>query len=109
MKDLGAVKQILGMRITRNSGILRLSHEEYVKKVMNRFSMSDVKFVSTSLATHFKLSKEQSPTTEEERDHMDKVPYASTIGSLMNVMVCTIPNIAHAMEIVSRYMSNLGK
>ena len=58
MKDLSAAKQILGMRITRNSGMLRLSQEEYVKKVLSRFSMSDAKSVSTLLATYFKLSKE---------------------------------------------------
>ena len=57
MKDLGAAKQILGMRITRSSGVLRLSQEEYVKKVLSRFSMSDAKLVSTPLASHFKLSK----------------------------------------------------
>ena len=58
MKDLGAAKQILGMRITRNSGLLRLSQEEYVKKVLSRFSMGEVKLVGTPLATHFKFSKE---------------------------------------------------
>ena len=109
MKDLSATKQIFGMRITRNNGILRLSQEEYVKKMLNRFSMSDVKSVSTPLATHFKLSKEQSPTTEEERDHMAKVPYASAIGSLMYTMVCTRPDIANAVGVVSRYISNPGK
>ena len=66
MKDLGAAKQILLMRITRNNGVLWLSQEEYVKKVLSRFSMSYAKLVNTPLATHFKLSKEQSPTTEEE-------------------------------------------
>ena len=60
MKDLGPAKQILGIRITRSSGVLRLSQEEYVKKVLSRFSMSDAKPMSTPLASHFKLSKEQS-------------------------------------------------
>ena len=40
---------------------------------------------------------------------MSKVPYASAIGSFMYVMVCTRPNIAHAVGVVSKYMSNLGK
>ena len=70
MKDLVVMKLILGMRITRNSGVLRLSQEEHVKKVLSRFSMGEAKPVSTPLATHFKLSKEQSPTTEEKQDHM---------------------------------------
>ena len=39
---------------------------------------------------------------------MSKVPYALAIGSLMYAMVCTRPNIAHAVGFVSRYMSHLG-
>ena len=71
--------------------------------------MNEAKPVSTPLGSHFKLSKEQSPKTEEERDHMSKVPYASAIGSLMYAMVCTRPDIAHAVGVVSRFMSRPGK
>ena len=45
--------------------------------------MNEAKLVSTPLGSHFKLSKEQSPKTEEERDYMSKVPYASAISNLM--------------------------
>ncbi|RVX12498.1 Retrovirus-related Pol polyprotein from transposon TNT 1-94 [Vitis vinifera] len=111
MKDLGAAKQILGMRIIRDkaNGTLKLSQSEYVKKVLSRFNMNEAKPVSTPLGSHFKLSKEQSPKTEEERDHMSKVPYASAIGSLMYAMVCTRSDIAHAVGVVSRFMSRPGK
>ena len=60
--------------------------------------MNEAKRASTPLGSHFKLRKEQLPKTEEERDHMSKVPYASTIGSLMYAMVCTRPDIAHAVD-----------
>ncbi|MCI62396.1 GDSL esterase/lipase 1-like, partial [Trifolium medium] len=40
---------------------------------------------------------------------MAKIPYASAIGSLMYAMVCTRPDIGHAMGVVSRFMSNPGK
>nr|CAN76388.1 hypothetical protein VITISV_037906 [Vitis vinifera] len=111
MKDLGAAKQILGMRIIRDkaNGTLKLSQSEYVKKVLSRFNMNEAKLMSTPLGSHFKLSKEQSLKIEEERDHMSKVPYASAIGSLMYVMVCTRPDIAHAVGVVSRFMSRPGK
>ena len=39
---------------------------------------------------------------------MSKVPYASTIGSLMYAMVCTRLDIVHAVGVVSRYMSHPG-
>ena len=80
-----------------------------MKKVLSRFSMSDTKPVNTPLAAHFKLSKEQSPTTEEERDHMAKVSYASAIRNLMYAMICTRPDTAHAVGVVSRYISNPWK
>jgi hypothetical protein len=40
---------------------------------------------------------------------MSRVPYSSTVGSLMYVMVCTRPDIAHAVGVVRRYMNNPGK
>ena len=59
MKDLRAAKQILGMRITidKANGILKLSQTEYVKKILSRFNMNEVKLVSTPLGSHFRLSK----------------------------------------------------
>ncbi|RVX07359.1 Retrovirus-related Pol polyprotein from transposon TNT 1-94 [Vitis vinifera] len=60
MKDLGAAKQILGMRIIRDkaNGTLKFSQSKYVKKFLNRFNMNEAKPVSTPLGSHFKLSKE---------------------------------------------------
>ena len=55
------------------------------------------------------LNKEECPMTQEEMAHISKVSYASTIGSLMYAMVCTRPDIAHAVGVVSRYMNNPGK
>ena len=42
-------------------------------------------------------------------DHMSKVPYASAIGSMIYAMVYTRPDIAHAVGVVSRFMSKPGK
>ena len=111
MKDLGAAKQIFGIRIIRNkaNGTLKLSQSEYVKKVLSKFNMNEAKPVSTPLGSHLKLSKEQSLKTKEEMDYMSKVPYASTIGSLMYAMVCTRPDIAHPVGVVSKFMSRPGK
>ena len=40
---------------------------------------------------------------------MALVPYASAVGRLMYVVVCTRPDIAHAVGVVSRYMANPRK
>jgi hypothetical protein len=68
MKDLGAAKKILGMRITRDrkNRKLTLSQGEYIEKVSERFRMHNEKPISTPLASHFKLTKEMCPKTREE-------------------------------------------
>ncbi|KAE8706002.1 hypothetical protein F3Y22_tig00110410pilonHSYRG00039 [Hibiscus syriacus] len=50
-----------------------------------------------------------SPKDDAEREYMSKVPYASAVGSLMYAMVCTRPDISHAIGVVSRYMHDPGK
>jgi hypothetical protein len=65
MKDLGATKKILGMRIIRDwkNHKLTLSQGEYIEKVLERFRMHNVKPISTPLASHFKLTKEMCTKT----------------------------------------------
>lgn len=44
--------------------------------------MDGSKPVSTPLGINFRLCRDQSPKLEEERDYMNKVYYASIVGSL---------------------------
>lgn len=111
MKDLGPAQQILGMQIVRdrNNRRLWLSQEKYIERVLERFNMNNSKPVSIPLANHFKLSKSACPSSKEEIGEMSSVPYSSAVGSLMYAMVCTRPDIAHAVGTVSRFLSNPGK
>ena len=108
MNDLYATKQILGMRITKDRDVLKLSQEEYVKKMLSRSNMVGVTPMSTLLASHFHLSKDQSPLNEQEWVYMAKVSCVFAIDNLMYAMIYTRLDIAHAMGVVSKYMSNLG-
>eukprot|EP00253_Pinus_taeda_P003020 PITA_03020 len=56
-----------------------------------------------------KGKKELCPKTQEEEEDISRVPYASAVGSLMYAMVCTRPDIAHAVGVLSRFMSKPGK
>jgi hypothetical protein len=111
MKDLCAAKKILGMRITRDikNHKLTLSQGEYIEKVLDRFRIQNEKPISTPLYNHFKLTKEMCTNTHEQIEYMSRVPYSSTVGSMMYAMVCTRPYISHAARVMSRYMNNLGK
>ena len=73
MKDLGAAKKILGMEICRDrkSERLWLSQKTYVQKVIENFSISKAKVMSTPLANHFKLSTNHCPSTK--RDWLNRI------------------------------------
>lgn len=110
MKDLGKAKKILGMDIKRDRKNQRLflSQGSYLEKVLARFNMHKSKSVSTPLAQHLKLSVDQSPKNEIERKEMECIPYASGVGSIMYGMVCSRPDLAYAISVVSRFMANPG-
>ena len=111
IKDLGHAKRILGMEIIRDrrNGTMFLSQKKYLEKVLNTFGMNNCKPVITPLASHFKLSNQQCPTTSEEKKEMSKVPYANTVGCMVYAMVLTRPDISHALSLISRYMASPGK
>jgi ATP-binding cassette subfamily B (MDR/TAP) protein 1 len=69
----------------------------------------DAKKVSTPLAAHLKLSTALCPKSDYDIEYMSGVPYSSAVGSLMYAMVCSHPDLSHALSIVSSYMANPGK
>ncbi|GJW84275.1 retrovirus-related pol polyprotein from transposon TNT 1-94 [Tanacetum coccineum] len=111
MKDLGEARKILGMEIIRDRkhGKLFLSQKSYIEKIISRFDMSSAKSVNTPSSANFRLSTTCAPQTQAEIEYMSRIPYASAVGSLMYVMVCTRPDIALAMGVVSRYMAHPRK
>ena len=92
MKDLGPAKQILGIRITRD-------------RASKKLHMDKAKVISSPLTTNFKLTDRHCPSSKKKIEEMDRIPYASAIGSLMYAMVCTRPDIAYEV-VVSRFLLN---
>ena len=56
-----------------------------------------------------KLTKSQCPTTKDERERLDKIPYASAIGSIMYAMLCTQPDVSCALSMTSRFQLDPGE
>nr|GEV74050.1 retrotransposon protein, putative, Ty1-copia subclass [Tanacetum cinerariifolium] len=110
MKELREAKKILGMEIVRDRSrkILRVSQSRYVSKILNNFIIDNGKSVKMSLGGHFKLSLKDFPIRDCDVERMSKVPYANAVGSLMYLMVCTRPDIAYAVSVVSKYLTNTG-
>ena len=71
--------------------------------------MKDSKKGFTPFRYEINLSQDQCPMTAEKKEYMKTVPYASVIGSLKYVMLCSRPYTCYSVGIVSRYQSNLGR
>ena len=91
MNDLGDANHILGMCIVwdRDKKLLYLSQIKYIEKVLKHFNMERGKALSTPLPPYVKLCLNDCSRSNAEQDEMAKVPYSSTIGSLMYAMICT--------------------
>ncbi|RVW54330.1 Retrovirus-related Pol polyprotein from transposon TNT 1-94 [Vitis vinifera] len=85
MKDLGDASFVLGIQIhrDRSRGILGLSQRTYIDKVLQRYGMQNSKPGDTPVAKGDKFSLNQCPKNSLESQEMQKIPYASAVGSLM--------------------------
>ncbi|GJV63736.1 zinc finger, CCHC-type containing protein [Tanacetum coccineum] len=101
MKDMGEADVILGIRIKHESNGIAISQSHYIGKVLKKFNYSDCTRVSTPLDTCEKLMPNRGLAVSQ-------LEYSRVIGCLMYVMTCTRPDIAFAVDKLSRYTSNPG-
>jgi hypothetical protein len=66
-----------------------VEQKKYIETILKCFNMHDCKPVKVPIPMGERLTVEQCPKTQEEIEDMARVPYASVVGSLMYVMVCT--------------------
>ena len=109
MKDLGTATFLLGIELRRQgAGDLLLVQQKYALEVVQRFGLVDCKTVSTPFEPGSLLGLEGCPTSSEERDAMEGIPYRSLVGSLMYLAVCTRPDLAMGVSTLSRFCQDPG-
>jgi hypothetical protein len=101
MKDIGDAKGCIGIRINRNDEKIELDQQIYVEEILKRFGMTDCKPVKNPACTSIHLTKEMDGDDESDKD----VPYQEAVGSLLFLSQGTRPDIAQAVNEVSRYNS----
>ena len=110
MKDMGDVSYIIGIKIHRDRfrGILGMSQETHVNKVLERFHMKNCSLSIATIVKGDRFNLNQCPKNDFEREQMKNIPYTYVVESLMYPQVCTRPNITFAVGILGRYHSNPG-
>ncbi|KAL0301632.1 UNVERIFIED_CONTAM: hypothetical protein Sradi_6440000 [Sesamum radiatum] len=86
-----------------------MTQNSYVEKALKRFKMEHSKRGSLLMRYGVKLSKKQSPKTDEELKRMLDIPYASAVGSIQYIAQSTGPDIAYALSVTSRYQACVGE
>ncbi|KAK3031161.1 hypothetical protein RJ639_035184 [Escallonia herrerae] len=99
VKDLGEASYAIGTEIHRDRSreILRLSQRAYIDKVLKRFNMHNYAPTVGPVFKGDKFILLQCPRNQLEQDEMERIPYASVVGSLMYAQVCTRPDIAYVI------------
>ncbi|GJZ79818.1 retrotransposon protein, putative, ty1-copia subclass [Tanacetum coccineum] len=83
MKDLGEAAYILEIMIIRyrSKWLIALSQSSYLEKILKKFRMENSKKGYTPMMEKIDYKKSQSAKTPTEVQRMQRVPYASAIGS----------------------------
>jgi hypothetical protein len=84
MKDLGEASFVLGIEIhrDRSKGVLGLSQNAYIEKVLKKFSMHKCSALPAPIVKGDRYGDFKCPRSQYELDQMKVVPYASAVESL---------------------------
>jgi hypothetical protein len=101
MKNLGPVKQFLGLEIKRlPDGSVTLGQQSYINSILQRYGMENANTVNTPMDHKTRLDNVSNNADSEA----DQVLYQSIVGSLMYAAQATRPDIAFAVAALSRYL-----
>jgi hypothetical protein len=105
MKDLGEASFVLSIEIHRDKSkwVLGLSQKAYIEKVLKKFSMHKCSASPAPMVKGDRYRNFQCPRNQYELDQMKVVPYASVVGSLQYVQVCTRPYLAFVIGLLGRF------
>lgn len=110
ISDLGPIKHALGWEIKRNrrKRTLTINQQQYTFDILKKFDMDHCHTKSTPAEPNVIFSKEQSPITPLEKEHMEKFPYLELLGCLIYLATCTRPDISCAVSELASFASNPG-
>ena len=110
VKDLGQVSEYLGMNVSwHRDGSASMTQDSYIQRMADRFNVPKAKPVPTPLPPKSSLSKADSPAGPDDGEKsIGDAPYRSLIGSLLYASLGTRPDVAFAVNTLSRFNQNPG-
>lgn len=90
------------MEICKEKDYISISQKQYIQKLINKFNLLDAKSCSTPADVNVHLSKNIS------NDKPINFPYREAVGALLFLSSVSRPDIAYAVNVVSRFVNNPG-
>ncbi|GKE14092.1 hypothetical protein Tco_1421669 [Tanacetum coccineum] len=105
IKDLGEAAFILGITIYRDrtKRLTGLGQNAYMDKILKRYRMDNSECGNIPMQEKLDLNKTQGASTPKDVKHMQNVPYASAVGSIMYAVRCTRPDVAFAQNLTGQF------
>ena len=105
MKDLGKLTYFLGIEVVQKSNeYIWMGQAKFCESLLSKYNMNNCKPVDTPVDCNVKLTK-----ADENSELFDKEIYQSCVGSLLYLCVKTRPDIAFAVNSVTKFFSNPTK
>ena len=102
MKDMGKLHYCLGIHVEQDEQkqCLWIHQKQYILNMLEKYSLSEAKIVSTPADINVKLKKDDGVSKE-----VNSVTYQSMVGSLLYAAIATCPDVAQAVGVVSKFCS----
>ena len=105
MKDLGMISYVLGIHVRCTEFTIELDQERYVMNLLEKYGLHKCNPRQTPFDEHdindlAVLSVQPNVVYDENINQQ----YRSLVGALMYPMICTRPDIAYHVSILSRYL-----
>lgn len=97
IKDLGQIKQCLGLRVNMYKNAITVDQEQYIESLLKKFNMSHCKTIETPMEINLRLEKSENSLCNKN------IPYRQLIGNLMYLAVLTRPDIAYSVCYLSQF------
>ena len=98
MKDMGKMQHFLGIDFEQTDGVVKMSQERFVNKVLDRFGMQDCKPRETPCEPKLEY-------TENAERMQDLRKYREAVGSLIYLSTCTRPDISFVVSKLSQHFA----
>ncbi|GKB03582.1 retrovirus-related pol polyprotein from transposon TNT 1-94 [Tanacetum coccineum] len=108
MKDLGKTKYCLGLQIEHMHNGIIIHQSNYTEKLFKRFNIDKAKPLSTPMVERsLNVGNDPFRPCEDDKEILGpEVPYLSSIGALMYLTNCTIPDISFVVNLLARFNSS---